>query len=400
MRLLAKAIVLLASTLAAATPAARAAGPHPSPSTPVTSDLWATETAADAESGERDGWIEGLVSTMSLHDKIGQMFMIDVQGTQLTPEFAQHLSDGGFGNVIFFEHNLQSEEQTAIFVRQLQENAVIRTGAPMLVAVDQEGGLVNRLGPVTNATLMKYSARTLGRVYQFAPAKARRILNRATAKVADRMRTLGFNMNLAPVLDLTNDKQSFIYERSYGDDPETVSRLASDYAQVMATHGVVPTGKHFPNLSMTKTDSHQSLPVLDRSLKELLAHELVPFEKAKSRLGAIMVGHVLVPAIDPTMPASVSPPTIKLLRRTIGFDGVVITDDVKMKALSTRYSVSQIVRHAVDADVDIVLMAWDPTKQLEATRSLEAAVAAKEIPLERIDRSVRRILELKQRFAR
>lgn len=345
-----------------------------------------------------DGWVEGKLQTLSLHEKVGQMFMIDAKGLLLTPEFAQHLAAGAFGNIIFFERNLESQEQTRYFVRQLQDYAIIRTGVPMLAAVDQEGGKVSRLGAMTKLDLMKHSARTLGRVYEFDRKRARKLLARATGEIAESMKALGFNMNLAPVLDMTDDKQSFIYSRSYGNDAKAVSRLTSDYVKVMNDHGVVTTGKHFPNLSLTHADSHTKLPVLSRSVNELIAHEFVPFTKLKDDVGAIMVGHVMVPAIDPVYPTSVSAKAIKLLRDTIGFKGVVVTDDMKMKALADHYSVTEMTLLAVDADVDVLLMAWDPPRQLEAAAAIEQAVMQKRLPMARIDRSVRRILTLKRRF--
>ncbi len=347
-----------------------------------------------------DGWVRGKLQTLTLREKIGQMFMVDAKGLALTPEFAQHLAAGAFGNIIFFERNLQTEEQARLFMTQLQENAVIRTGVPMLAAVDQEGGHVSRVGTLTNFGLMKHSARTLGKLYDFAPERAKKLLARATGEIAERLKDLGFNMNLAPVLDLTDDKQSFIYDRSYGNDPATVSRITADYVRVMTAHGVITTGKHFPNLSLTHTDSHQRLPVLDRTVAQLLGHELLPFASLKDEVGAVMVGHVLVPAIDPIFPTSVSAKAIKLLRQQIGFKGVIVTDDLKMKAISDRYSVRDMVLLAVDADVDLLLMAWDPAKQLEAVTALETAVREKRLSLERLDRSVRRILELKRRFLR
>lgn len=347
-----------------------------------------------------DGWVEGKIQTLTLREKIGQLFMIDAPGTGLTQDFAEHLAASAFGNIIFFERNLQTEEQARMYLTQLQENAVVRTGVPMLAAVDQEGGLVSRVGALTRFGLMKHSARTLGRIYDYAPQRAKTLLARATGEIAARMKSIGFNMNLAPVLDLTDDKQSFIYDRSYGNDPKTVSRITSDYVRVMNQHGIVTTGKHFPNLSLTHTDSHQNLPVLDRTVAQLLAHELVPFSNLKEKVGAVMVGHVLVPSIDPVYPASVSAKAIKILRQKIGFKGVVITDDLKMRAVSERYSVRDMVLLAIDADVDMLLMAWDPAKQVEAAKAIENAVRERRLSLARIDRSVRRILELKAQYLR
>jgi beta-N-acetylhexosaminidase len=337
---------------------------------------------------------------MTLREKIGQMFMIDLKDGSFTPEVVRQVDAGSFGNVILFEKNLQDYDQTRLLIRRLQTHALVQRGVPMLVAVDQEGGIVNRLGGVTQFKSMRHSARTLGAVYDYAPRRATRLVNQLTAEVAAWMKGLGFNMNLAPVLDLTSDKSSYIYDRSYGGDPDKVSEIARQYAATMRRHGIVTTGKHFPNLSFTRTDSHKALPILDRTLVQLTEHEFVPFERLSEELSAIMVGHVMVPQLDPKHPASVSSRITRILREDIGFDGVIISDDLKMRALSDRYSLREIVLRCVLADIDLMIMAWDRAKQLEAVDVLEQAVRKGHIKPARIDASVRRILALKSRFAR
>ncbi len=207
-------------------------------------------------------------------------------------------------------------------------------------------------------------------------------------------------MNLAPVLDLTDEKESYIYQRSYGNDPLEVSYIAAKFANVMRANRIVTTGKHFPNLSQTRPDSHKDLPILERSVEELLAHELVPFRRLVRHLGAVMVGHVIVPELDPKYPASISVRAMKLLRQQIGWQGVVISDDIKMKALSDRYPLWEIVMRSIYADVDILCVAWGKDKQQETVRVIEQAVQTGKISLARIDTSVRRILTLKYAYGR
>lgn len=359
----------------------------------------AEDAAEDADEGE-DDWVEATLAAMTLREKIGQMFMIDLKDGNLTPEVVRQLDAGDFGNVILFEKNLVDYDQTRLLIRGLQTHALVQSGVPMLVAVDQEGGIVNRLGGVTQFKSMRHSARTLGAVYDYAPRRATRLVNQLTAEVAVWMKDLGFNMNLAPVLDLTSDKSSYIYERSYGGDPDKVSEIARQYAETMRRHGIVTTGKHFPNLSFTRIDSHKALPTLDRTLAQLKGHEFLPFERLSGELSAIMVGHVMVPQLDPKHPASVSGRITRILREDIGFDGVIVSDDLKMRALSDRYSLREIVLRCVFADIDLMIMAWDRGKQLEAVGVLEQAVLKGHLKPARIDASVRRILALKSRFAR
>jgi beta-N-acetylhexosaminidase len=349
---------------------------------------------------EEDGWVAGRLEALSLREKIGQMFMVDVKELTLGPRTATQLSGGSYGNVILFDHNLADENQARILIRQLQDHAIVRTGVPMLVSVDQEGGPVNRLGHLLGLKSARHSARTIGRLYAYAPTKAGDLVTSQTTQLAHAMRRIGFNMNLAPVLDLASGPDAYIYDRSYGDDPAAVAAITQAYARAMAEARIITTGKHFPNLSLTRTDSHKALPVLKRTLADLSRHELLPFKKLKTDLGAIMVGHMMAPHIDPDWPTSISPRAIKLLRRDVGYQGVICTDDLKMKALSDRYSPAEIALRAVHAGADLLIVAWDDDKQAQMSEALYRAVMRGKIPMSRIDASVRRILELKQKFVR
>jgi beta-N-acetylhexosaminidase len=346
-----------------------------------------------------EGWVEGRLAAMTLKEKIGQMLMVDLLGTQFDAYTKEQMERGEFGSVLLLGRNIQEEDQTRLLIRQLQTHAVVRTGVPLLVAVDQEGGAVNRVGPLTNMKTTRFSARTIGRVYEYAPKRAGKLMATLTGELARRMKWLGFNMNLAPVLDVTDDKHSFIYDRSFGGDPDLVTRASARFASVMQANGIIATGKHFPNLSTTKPDSHHELPILDRRLADLEKKEFVPFKKIKDDLGAIMVGHVVVPDLDPMHPASVSPKAIQALRQRIGWRGVIISDDIKMKALSARYPLPEIVIRSVHAGVDLLIVAWGRDKQEQAARVLETAVAKGHLSKARIDESVRRILTLKYQYA-
>lgn len=364
----------------------------------ATTPLRAEESSAVAQ--DRDGWIDGRIDAMTLHEKIGQMFMIDVKELTVGPRTAAHLSAGAFGNIILFERNMTDEDQARMLIRQLQDNALVRTGVPLLVAVDQEGGQVNRLGALMGLRGTRHTARTIGRLYAYAPQKADALVTTMTGQVARAMRSIGFNMNLAPVLDLASGPESYIYDRSYGNDPNIVAQITQSYARAMAAERVVTTGKHFPNLSLTQTDSHLGLPVLDRTLADLRRHELIPFKKLKNELGAIMIGHMMAPSIDAEWPTSLSPRAIKLLRRDVGYQGVICTDDLKMKALSDKYTPAEIAIRAVAAGADLLIVAWDDDKQTEMAKAIHRAVTRGKIPMRRIDDSVRRILALKQKYVR
>ncbi len=373
--------------------------------------LWASAPASaveessegedlDAEDFKGEGWVEGKLAVMTLREKLGQMMMVDLLGPSFDSYTKDQMSLSDFGNVLLLGRNIQDEDQTRLLIRELQTNAIVRTGVPLLVAVDQEGGAVNRVGPLTNMKTTRFSARTIGRVYEYAPTRAGKLMTKLTGELARRMHWLGFNMNLAPVLDVTDDKQSFIYDRSFGGDPELVARASARFAAVMQENGIIATGKHFPNLSTTRPDSHLELPILDRRVSELEKKEFVPFKKLKGDLGAIMVGHVVVPDLDPMFPASISPKAIGALRSKIGWNGLIISDDIKMKALSNRYTFPEIVLRSVAAGVDMLIVAWGRDKQEEAVKILEKAVQRGAISKTQIDDSVRRVLTLKYQYAK
>lgn len=344
------------------------------------------------------GWVEGRHRGMTLEEKIGQMFMIDLNTTVLNDSTRKFLRAGRFGNVILFGKNLITTEQSRLLISELHTAAVTDHGIPMLIAVDQEGGSVDRLSQVSENPVLKHSARQLGNLFGYQPARTTRLVKAVTREVADEMKNIGLNMNLAPVLDLASHKESYIYDRSFSGDPRLVTRISKLIAKEFSNQRIITTGKHFPNLSSTIVDSHSGLPFLHRSLKQLLAYEFRPFLNLRNQVDAMMVGHVMVPAIDKHHPTSISPKAIRLLRDKIKFDGVVITDDIKMGALSQRYPYREIVLRAIHAGADIIIMAWDPEKQLAATKALAYAVRKGVIPETRIDEAVLRILTLKYKY--
>ena len=350
--------------------------------------------ATPSNSGE-SGWIEGRLERLSLRQKLSQLLMIGIQGRIFTSTLEDQIKWGGFGGVILLSTNLGSEEDVRQLATSMQNRSLMETGVPLFIAVDQEGGEVNRIGSVVGQKSASYPARLVGRLYDYDFVRSSKLIKRESRSLALRMRSIGINMNLAPVLDLSDDSQSFIYQRSYGSSPEKVTIIAKDLVDSMRSAGVIATGKHFPNLSNTKIDSHQDLPVIFRKEAELYHHEWKPFKNLRKDLDALMVGHVLVPEIDPLHPASVSVRVGNVLRSKIGFKGLVITDDLKMGALKNRYSMIEAVLRAFFAGYDIMLGLWDPAEQREIQNALEKAALKNFITEDRINQSLRRILSLK-----
>ncbi len=347
---------------------------------------------------DENGWVEGRIREMTLREKIGQMMMVGIYGDRITVSEAKYLVDNSIGNIILFDQNITDEDQLAGMTAYLQEAVTVNSGIPLIIAVDQEGGVVNRIGKVSGLKYTRHNANTLGKTFEIAPKKARSALFNANLALGKRMQELGINMNLAPVLDLAPEESSYIHSRSYGSSPEIVAAAALSVVSGLKATNIISTGKHFPNLGYSIEDSHHTLPVINRRVSDLKKYEFLPFIKLKDDIDAIMIGHVLVPELDRKYPASLSKNVINILRTEIGFSGLIISDDLKMKALTHSYTVPEIGIRSVLAGNDILLAAWEKQSQLQMIDSIEKAVQRKVISEEQIDESVARILSIKYKY--
>jgi len=212
---------------------------------------------------------------------------------------------------------------------------------------------------------------------------------------------VGINTNLAPVLDInTNPKNPVIGDRAFGEKPTQVSKHAMASIAAMMDQKLIPCGKHFPGHGDTGADSHKSLPKVSLALSRLTDRELRPFQHAiENRLPCLMTAHICCHAFDEELPASLSENVVKvLLRETMKFQGVVITDDLEMKAITDNYSVAEAATRAVAVGSDLVLVCHKAEQQMAAIEALIQAVEAKEIPERRIDQALNRLLALKEQF--
>jgi beta-N-acetylhexosaminidase len=320
----------------------------------------------------------------------GALIVGGFRGEDLPDDVARDLASTRLGGVVLFRRNIRSLEQ----VHQLNTavHRADRGPGPPIVAVDQEGGPVARLrGLVTDLPAMAQVGRT-GDVQLSAELGE---------MVGTELSALGFNVDFAPVMDVhTRPENPVIGARAFGSDPARVAHMAGAFAVGLLISGVVPCVKHFPGHGDTRTDSHLELPVVDKSREQLMACELVPFQgAARAELPMVMTGHLSVPALDPDLPATLSPAIIDgLLRRELGFQGVVISDDLEMAATADAYSVEELVRLGLRAGVDVFLFCHSRDRQ---RRALEALVRLAESDPEdrrRLERAHRRVLQLRQRF--
>ncbi|MEA4883112.1 MAG: beta-N-acetylhexosaminidase [Clostridia bacterium] len=339
--------------------------------------------------------VESLLNSMTLEEKIGQMVMVGFDGQSLTPELENHLSQNSVGNVIFFSRNIVDNAQVWAFTRDLQQVAA-RRRVPIgfITAIDQEGGVVARLLDGVSVFPGNMALGAIG-----SPNYARR----AAEVMAQEMLGLGLNMNLAPVLDVNNNPDNpGIGARSYGEDAELVAKLGTAAIEGSQSVGVIATAKHFPGKGDVTIDSHIDLPHVPHGRERLNSVELVPFKAAiAAGVGAIMTAHVTFPSIEPEplLPATMSRNVLTgLLRNELHFDGITITDDLFMGAISREYGLAEAAIRAIVAGADIALMCHKPDEQAFAIRAAVEAARSGRIPRERIDSSVRRVLAAKARF--
>jgi beta-N-acetylhexosaminidase len=336
---------------------------------------------------------EILLKKMTLEQKVGQLFIFGYMGTEAKHSLTEIVEKLHPGGILVFGRNIHTAKQTAKMLYEAQTASIAHSHIPLLVAVDQEGGDVIRIK--TSPPLP--SALALGEAGDLE------LVHEAGLQTALLLKALGFNMNLAPVLDISDPlKDSFIGTRAFGKTPETVSKMGLEFGDGLRDGGVLPTAKHFPGHGGIKGDSHLLTPQKNVSLDFLLNNDLLPYSELTRRGGAnaIMVAHIAFPKIDSTMtPATYSKTLInEVLRQRIGFDGIVMTDDIEMGGAGAG-SPTEHAKRAINAGVDLVMMAWNKKMQFKVVRSVIEAVRKEEIDPARIDESVLRILRIKRQFA-
>jgi beta-N-acetylhexosaminidase len=310
-----------------------------------------------------------------------KMFCVGFDGTTVTPTI-RRLIERGVSGVILFGRNVQSAQQVAELNAELK---AVAAGRPLLVCVDQEGGRVMRLREgFTPIPAM----RAVGQAGD--PALAReigRILGRE-------LRAVNIDVDFAPVLDVdTNPDNPVIAHRSLGRDPQLVARIGCEIIAGIQGEGVAACGKHFPGHGDTSQDSHLHLPRLPHSMDRLGRVELPPFEAAvRAGVSMIMTAHVIFEPLDSKYPATMSRPVLHgLLRERLGFNGVVITDGLEMKAIAANFSTDELVTRGVNAGIDLFAPCEESDLRDRAIDALIKAVERGEVSRERLEESGRRI---------
>lgn len=326
------------------------------------------------------------ISEMSLDEKIGQMLMVGIDGTEVDEEFKNFASEYKFGTVILFGQNITDAEQLVELTNSIKSTS---GDIPYIIGMDEEGGLVTR---VPDDVLSMPSALTI------AGSEDTEYCYNAGYQIGTQITSFGLHTGFCPVLDIwSNPDNTVIGNRAYGKTSDDVCTYGIADMLGLKASGAIPVAKHFPGHGDTETDSHYGLPLVTKTKEELWQSELLPFKSAiENGVPMIMAAHILCIELDSQYPASMSKSVITdLLRDEMGFDGVVITDDMTMGAITDNYSFGEAAVLSINAGCDIISICFGEDNVKQAAEAIKEAVENGEITEERIDESVRRILKLK-----
>ena len=329
-----------------------------------------------------------MVSKMSLEDKLGQMIIMQFYEPTYTPAQQQMVKPFHPGGVILYGYSMGTAQQVKDLLAGGQKDSPI----PMFTFLDLEGGVVDRLaqylGPRMSAPKMAASG---------DPAIARA----EGAKTAKDLLSFGFNADLAPDVDISIVCSTDQWGRTFGKTPDAVTQYASAWIDGLQSNGVVGVPKHFPGLGAAVIDAHKGLPVINRTKEQLEETEFAPFKAliASGQMQMVMSTDVLMPALDPDLPAEISKPIITgVLRNELGFKGVAITDALYMQGITDRFSFTQAAIMAFEAGNDMIMAPWRPNMMQAIITGMKAELQNGKITQEQIDASVTRILALKIRY--
>lgn len=327
---------------------------------------------------------------MNLKTALGQHLVTGFSGPEMTDDFVESVRKYHIGNVILFENNVVDREQLHRLCTEIRALVLQETGYPPLITIDQEGGAVSRL---KEDCAIFPSAMAVAATGNPENAFAAGFIT------AQELRAMGVNFDLAPVVDVnSNPNNPVIGVRSYGDDPHRVAEYGLAMAQGLTQGGILCSLKHFPGHGDTSVDSHLGLPRVEKTLPELQACELVPFQACiDAGVPAVMTTHILFPALEPEgVPATMSRRILTdLLKKKMGFQGLIISDCMMMGAIAQTYGTVQGCVAAIRAGVDLVFVSHSPKLASEAIDWIHAALEAGELDAREFSDSTEKILRYK-----
>jgi len=321
----------------------------------------------------------------------GQRLMVGFEGTKLSKELMFLIDTIKVGGVILFSGNLETPDQIKNLCSSIQKYALSKNQPPLFISIDQEGGQVARLKEPFTQFLGNPGMKGMDDAKHFA---------RTTAK---ELKGVGINMNMAPVLDVAPENiQSIMAQRAFGSDPKYVSDMGGKVIEHLQRRDVMAVAKHFPGIGRTTLDSHLDLPSLEVSFSDLKSFDLLPFVSAVNNdVSGIMLSHILYKKIDPIWPASMSSIIAKeLLRDHMGYDGIVMTDDLDMGAVVKHYDIITAIKKILSAEIDIILICHKGPDIEKGFNEILRNINDSQEMKAKGEASLRRIMKLKQRYLR
>ena len=386
-RRLARSAARVAMLIGMLATAACSASAATRPASTATARPSATATASPAHMLTLDAAANAYIARMSLDEQLGQLMLVAVSGTDYNSNNISMVEQEHAGGILLYTANMTSEDQTRNLIATAQQHATM----PLLVLTDEEGGFVDRLqqffGKRPSATDIGYQGS-----YTYA-------VTQAQSTGAD-MRSLGFNADFAPDVDVQLVDGPDQSTRTFGSTPEDVTRLGGAYLNGLQSQGIIGCIKHFPGLGAATTDAHLDLPTISRTRDQIESVELAPYRNliATGQVQMIMATDLLMPALDPTLPAELSPAIMTgVLRKEMGYNGVVVTDALYMQGVAAHFSLAEAGVQAIIAGDDMLVGAFTGGQVGWMIQALKDAISSGRLTQQRIQDSVRRILELKMR---
>ncbi len=328
---------------------------------------------------------------LTLEEKIGQMFMVGMPGTEIDDITRELISKHKVGGVILYRKNILSLEHFIHLLNSLRElnkdNKI-----PLMIGIDQEGGRVNRMPTKIN---------NLANAKQIATIGGPDLCYKSGKVIGEMLKDFNINMNFAPVLDIGGFRDSHpLGNRCVGENAEEVSKNGIALMNGIKYNNVISTIKHFPGHGASRIDSHIFMPTVYKSIKRLKKEDMLPFMNAiKSGADSIMVGHLLVADLNSIYPASLSDRVISnLLRKDLGYKGLIITDDLSMRAITLLFGITHATIKAISSGADMVIINKEHKSKIRIITNLNKLARKNKNAMRRIDESVQRILDIKEKY--
>lgn len=331
------------------------------------------------------------VEQLSLEEKIGQMMMVGMDTNYITDRIKVLISDYKIGGIILYRKNFNTYKDMLKLItdlKQLNQNNRI----PLFIAIDQEGGRVNRM-PSEIENLPSPSL-----ISRYGGEELVRKANNITGEI---LRNSGYNVNFSPVLDLMeNGNQKVVGDRSFGNDKIEVAKMGITAMKELQKNNIISVIKHFPGHGATKKDSHHFLPIIKTPMSKIEKEDMYPFEMAiKNGADALLVGHLLIKNVTGIYPASLSRKFItKYIRLKYRYRGLIFTDDLKMRAIKFIYGPSIAIRKAFEAGNDVIIFRFNKDEEKNAINRIINLAKDGKIKESRINRSVKRIINIKEKY--